>query len=608
MTAWASLESTWRASWKPPERYTPAEWAERNFVLPAATNAESGRFKMSRTPYLAGIVNAVLEPGVEEIVFVKPTRVGGTTAGEIILGYWIDNDPGPCLSVLPTEADVEDEVKTRTRPMLEACPSLKQHLSPHREDNTLSCIKLDTMPLHFGWGGSPASLARRTCRYVRFDEVDKYPPFSGRESDPISLGKERTATYLHRRKVYITSSPTTREGAIWRAWEGCGDRRHYEVPCPQCGVFQRLTWPQVKWPKNLQSSDKIRLADEIERSNLAWYECSNPDCKGRIEQSHKPKMLELGQWVSVGQASKRVGFHLSSLYSPWRSFGEMAAEWLKAEGDIARTMNFRNSWLAEPFEVQVSNREPSVIRGKSDYAATLGQVGKERVAPEWSIMLLATCDVQKDHAYWEVSAWGYEMQSKRIAIGVATTLDEVYRHVFSPDVAYVNDSGVPVQVSELIVDSGYRKDEVTEFARRDPQRIRMAKGLATYFGPIADPKIEKASGVLVWNINTMQSKDTLDRLMSDPDPLKWQVFANISDDYCAQLASERKIIDPQTKMMVWKEKSSGAANHWWDCEAMACAVASAKGAAMPKPVEAPVKPTPDHIPSSDFMNRGRSRW
>lgn len=617
--SWPQLSQAWGAALKPPERYTPSEWAEQRFTLPTGANAEPGRFRFARTPYLRGIVDAITEPGVEDVVFVKPTRVGGTTAGQILLGYWIDNDPGPCLTVMPTEASVEQEIKERVRPMLETCESLRQHVSPRPHDNTLAVIRLDTMSLYFGWAGSPQSLAANTCRYVRFDEVDKYPAFAGREADPISLGKERTATYLHRKRHYLTSTPTTRTGAVWRAFEACGDKRHFQVPCPVCGVYQRLVWPQVKWPK-LAIPDRIAFADEIEQSRLAWYECSNPECKGRIEESAKPKMLERGAWVSEGQtvdpagnvhgmrpASRRVGFHLSSLYSPWRKLWEMAAEWIRAEGDVALTMNFRNSRLAEPFEVQLSKREPSKIREKSEAAAKLGKAGEERVVPQWAVLLIATCDVQKDHCYWQVDAWGYEMKSKRVAVGVAATLDEVYRIIFSPDVAYVSEQGGAVQVQELIVDSGYRKDEVTEFARRDPQRIRMAKGLSTYFGPIAEEKPEKASGVLVWNINTMQSKDTLDRLIGDPDPMKWQVFAGVSDEFCAHLSSEHKILDPHTKQEVWKVKSSGAKNHWWDCSAMSAAVAVARGAIMPKPDDAPnpMQSGPDRY---NPLTAHRGRW
>lgn len=614
---WKAILAGWSSAARPPQLYKPSEWAERHFRLPPKGNAEPGKFSFSRTPYLRGIVDAVAERGIEDVVFVKPTRVGGTTAGQILLGFWIDNDPGDCLTVLPSEAAAEEEIKDRVRPLLEI-ETLRPHVSIDPHKNTLSRVELDTMNIYTGWAGSPQSLGSRTCRYVRFDEVDKYPPFAGREADPISLGKERTSTYLHRKRHYITSTPTTSDGAIWTMFEGCGDRRHYRVPCPHCGKYQRLTWPQVKWPK-LDIPGKVKLGDEIERAGLAWYECLF--CKGRIEESHKPKMLERGAWVSDGQEvdedgtvrgdrpdSSRVGFHLSSLYSPWWKFSELAGQFIRAAGDIGATMNFYNSRLGEPFQVQVSKREPHVIREKATAAEGLGQAGKERVVPSWAVILIAIADVQKDHCYWQVDAWGYEMRSKRVAIGIASTLAEVYRQVFDPSVPFVAESGGPVHVSELIVDSGYRKDEVTEFARRDAQRIRMSKGLSTYFGPIAERRVEKASGIIVWNVNTMQSKDTLDRLIGDPDPARWQVFAGISDDFCSQLTSEHKVLDTKTRQEVWKEKSGGAANHWWDCSAVSCAVAAAMGASMPKPADVAPPSTDNNLSASDWLSRGRSKW
>jgi len=573
---------------------TPTEWAETHRVLPPKTSAEPGKYRVSRTPYARGVADAVIG-GAEEIVFVAGTQIGKTTIEETLLGYWIDEDPGPCLIVKPTQQACRDYVAERIRPMLDASPRLRRHRLDNKDADTLDKIELDSMTIYFGWAGSPQSLASRPCRYVLVDEVDKFPAFSGREADPVSLARERTATFGHRRRVILTSTPTTRDGAIWRAFEACGDKRRFHVPCPHCGTYQLLTWPQVRWPK-LNETSRIKRADTIEQDRLAWYECSNPQCRGRIEDSHKPRMLDAGTWASEGQSvnnaghvsgerpvGKKIGLHLNSLYSPWRRFADMAAEWIRADGDLAATMNFRNARLAEPFEVQVSRREPSAIEKKEQWARTLGQAGQARVAPSWSVLLLATCDVQKDHCYYSVSAWGYELKSKRLLVGVAATLDEVYRQVFAPDFPFVSDSGVPVAVNLLVVDSGYRKDEVTEFAQRDPRRVHLSRGLPTYFGPIAHQKIERASGVVVWNINTMQSKDTLDRLIGDPQADRWQVYAGIPEDFFRQMTAEHKVVNPQTRQMEWREKSSGAANHYWDTEAVACAVASAMGAAAPAP-------------------------
>ena len=60
----------------------------------------------------------------EEIVFCKPTQVGGT---EIILntvGYIIHEDPAPTMLVYPSDDLALSVKKKRLEPMLEACPEL----------------------------------------------------------------------------------------------------------------------------------------------------------------------------------------------------------------------------------------------------------------------------------------------------------------------------------------------------------------------------------------------------------------------------------------------------------------------------------------------------
>jgi phage terminase large subunit GpA-like protein len=618
-TDWTPAE---RRAWRWPDRLKPSEWAEQNRILPAHVTAEPGPWRNERTPYLAGIMDAVAEPGVETIVVPKAAQVGFSEAIRNCLGFFIDHDPGPALMVMPDQKSAEELITERVRPLLEYTPAVARHVTSRAWDVKKSSIRLTTMSIYVGWAGSSQALKSRPIRWLFLDEPDEYIKVSGHAGDPISKATKRITTYSAkgRARVLMGGTPTTTDNNVWKYWLACGDRRHFWVPCPHCGKYQRLIWgsigegPGVKWTRPAEP-DRSRRAAQIESDDLAYYQCET-GCK--ITHEQKLIILPKGVWAGEDQVvtpdgrvagpvrrHKMVGFHLPAMYSPWVTFSKMAAEFVAAKHDAAAMADFINQRLAEPFEVLVSRREPNHIRQKASGA------GPERVVPSWAVLLIATCDVQKDHVYYAVTAWGYEMQSKRVAIGVAATLDEMYRAVFQPSFPFVMDTGVPIGVQKLVIDSGYRKDEVTEFCRRDPARCEMAKGLSTYFGPIADPKVEKASGVMVWNINTMQSKDTLDRLIKDPDAEKWQVFEGISDEYCAHLASEHKTIDPQTKQMVWKEKSSGAANHWLDCEAMACAVARAQGADAPKPVkEAPraERSGQQEIPADDFMQRGRKRW
>jgi phage terminase large subunit GpA-like protein len=557
----------------PPPKLKPSEWVERHRILPAGASSEPGPMRLDRTPYVREILDAAADPLIEEITWVKCTQVAGSETGRNVIGYWIDADPGPTLMVTPDEKSAKEAIEERIRPMLESSPKLRAHVSPRAWDNKLNSIKLDTMSIYVGWAGSPQSLATRPCRRVFFDECDKYPPFSGREADPISLGTERTATYGHRRKILKTSTPTDRQGPIWKAWEGCGDRRFFHVPCPHCGRYQRLIWTQVKWPK-LPEPDKVKLADQIEQARLAWYECENTECRGRIEDRHKPKMLARGKWASEGQTidddgtirgdrplTKRVGFHLSALYSPWRTFAAIAAEFIRADGDPGATMNFRNSWLAEPFENLITKNRPSLMREKAGKSTAPGVIGKDAVA------VFATADTQKDHFIFTIRWWGYGHQSGLVAHGIAWSFEELANVTLGARFG-------EWRPSHLFIDSGgsnadsKRTDEVYAFAMRDPGRIIPTKGASHQQArPIVAS--QQPNGVVLRLVDTGYFKDILAALMNDPDD-KWLPNSLVDDEYCQQMASEHKIIDRKSGKMKWEKATQGAANHFWDAEVLQC--------------------------------------
>jgi phage terminase large subunit GpA-like protein len=567
VAVWSEAE---RRAFAPPEKLTPTQWAERNRVLPPQIAAEPGPYRASRTPYLTGIMDAVVDKTIEEIVCLKAAQIGWSEATRNILGFWIDNDPGPCLLVMPSEDAARDIMEERIRPLIEYTPAVARHLSDKASDNTKSGIKFDSMSLHIGWAGSPQALASRPCRYVLLDEVDKYPHFSGREADPISLARERTKTYLHRKKVLIGSTPTTRQGHIWRSWEGCGDKRGYYCPCPHCGEYQRLIWTQVKWPKDTGIADKVKLADQVETRRLAWYECEH--CREKIEDRHKPKMLTAGVWLSEGQTinkagtiegerpkTRRVGFRINAIYSPWLTFSDVAAEGLRSMDDPQRMMNFRNSWLADVFEEQVSGIKVNELRERAQGAPKPGTI------PAWAGIVIASADVQKHQIYYVIRAWGYGHRSQLIHFGTIMRLDELATRCLNTPIPF--ERGDLMVPDLLVVDAGYRTDEVYEFARTDSRIVPVKGANKQLFTPI---KLSSAAvhdfGVSLRYIDTSYFKDRLATLRNDKD--RWLVHSEITDEYCQHLAAWHKIrVRDKGRMEErWKTVTEGAADHLSDAE------------------------------------------
>lgn len=559
-----------RDAWKRPERISVSEWADQYRYLNPITSAEPGRWRTVRTPYLRGVMDAFTDPYVEEITVMAASQVGKTESMYNMLAFIIDQDPGPTLMVSPRENDAKSISTNRVLPMIQGSPALSRHLPVCVDDVTKLEYRMDKMILYFAGSNSPADLASRPIRYLFLDEIDKYPKFSGREADPIKLASERQKTFWNRKTVKV-STPTTREGYIHREY-GKSDQRKYYVPCPHCGHYQVLVFTQIKWSKQEQSAEKIK------NERLAWYECA--ECKERIEDYQKPKMLEEGKWLSQNNIkSKHRGFWINSLYSPWLTWSDIAAEFLKSKDFIELLMNFVNSWLAEVWEEKIEETTVDKVRNHArEY--------EEGFVPEGVIVLTAGVDVQKDHFYYVIRGWGYEEQSWLIRCGRVEYWEDIVETLFKTEYKRISKlDTLPVYMT--CVDSGYKTDEVYHFCRQWHDRAKAVKG----HEELTDGRFYRASkidinsrtgsviknGLVLWNLNITQYKDKINRLVASSDPVKWHLFNNPHEEYLLQFTAEHKVLvrnrNTGKAKEVWQLKRSSIANHYLDAEVYALAAA-----------------------------------
>lgn len=583
----------------PREQWSPSEWAEKapRIIPDNGINPEPGPMSFDRTPYLREIADTLVAPGTEIVVFLKPTQVGYTTLVEMMPGYWADLDPGACMIVEPDEVSAKAMLTKRVLPTIQATPALKRHLSDRPWDKKRDLIQLDTMPIFAAWAGSPMRVAMWAIRYMLFDEVDKYPRFSGDEGDPIMLGLKRISNWLHRGRAMIGSTPTIREGNIWRWWEQCGDQRHYWVPCPDCGHYQQLIWSQVKWPKVTEGEDRRDAAGRIERDDLAYYECEA--CEYHIRDQHKHTMLNAGLWASQDQAvqhggkvvgprteSKRIGFHLNAMYSPWCSFSTLAAEYLLSIGDPARMMDFRNSRLAEPFEQQSAKMDADLVQRKMQQAEANQWL--PGLVPTWVAMATLAVDTQKDHFWATVRCWGHGFRSRLILFERLESFADIEALLRTP-LPVAGGGTMPIRM--CLIDSGGTRDtdtgasrtsEVYQFSLKNPVQILPTKGASHHqINPIVrkqvTPKLPDGMGrmppIQLALIATEWYKDILAVRMADAEQ-GWELTSEAGKyEYGRQMTAEHKIFDRKRNEYRWVPVSLGEPNHAWDCEVLQCVAA-----------------------------------
>jgi len=595
------------AEWVLPVKMTVSEWSDQFRRLDVKTSAEPGQWQTGRTPYLKGIMDAFTDPYVDEITVMAASQVGKTEAMYNMLGFIIDQDPGPTLMVSPRADDAKSVSYNRVRPMIECSPILSKYIPINTDDITKLEYHFDRMILYFAGSNSPADLASRPIRYLFLDEVDKYPKFSGREADPIKLASERQKTFWNKKTVKV-STPTTREGYIFREYDK-SDQRRFHVPCPHCGKKQVLLFGQIKWPKEESSAERIK------NNRLAWYECSH--CKKRIDDIHKQKMMLSGEWISEkGEHNRNRGFWVSSLYSPWLTWSDIASEFLKSKDYVELLMNFVNSWLAEVWEEKIEETTVDKVRNLArDY--------DQGVVPDEVLVLTAGIDVQKDHFYYVIRGWGYYEESWLIRADRVEYWDDIIDCLFKTEYRRVS-SAETLNVYMSCIDSGFRTDEVYRFCREWPDKTKAIKGLEEITGGrfYRANKIDINSrtgavipgGLVLWNLNVTQYKDKINRLVTSKNPGKWHIFKNPADDYLMQFTSEHKVLirnrTTGKAKEVWQKKKEAAANHYLDAEVYALAAADIIRALNMRKEDAPRvhQPVTDESGRGGWLRKTKGSW
>lgn len=549
---------------RPRPRLTVSQWAQAKRRV--TSGAIPGPWNNSVTPYLVGIMDAFSQEIVEEIVFAKPTQVGGTAAMENMIGSLVDQDPAPTLVVYPSDDLAETTAETRLIPMFKSHPDMAGKFREH-ESKKLQ-LSFRDMWLYLTGANSPADLSSKPIKNLFLDEVDKYPGATKKEADPISLAKERTKTFFNR-KIFMASTPTLRTGYIWREKEAAEVEYHYFVPCPHCGTLIELKFAQLKWP------DKEQVPDPAQRAERAVYVCQA--CGSVLTDRDKGPMLQAGRWQPVRGTSKRprsVAFWLNTLYSPFTPFVEIVREFLRSKDDPDLLHNFVNSWLAEPWEdTKLKTSAELVLERQTDLP--------EWALPQWTKLVTGGIDVQENCLYWTIRAWGSGMTSQNVAHGQALSMAEVERIMNLP--LYLPDGQQRV-VNLALMDSGDQTDQVYEFCLRNADWALPCKGTAAMLSDYRLSTVNKAGskayGMKLVLVDGGKYKDLIAaRMRRQNGTGAWMVYQGCDLEYAQQVTAEHKITQRTGSREVqrWVLKTSHGDNHYLDCEVYAAAAADVLG-------------------------------
>jgi|GEM_PF-2025831 len=381
----------------PKETLKPLKWGERKRVY--TKEGKSSRWRPEATPWAAGILEAQSDDSpIKRTICPKGTQLGFTELGLICLGAKAEAGDSS-LVILPSETLAKRLVKTKFRPMIQTTPSLKA-MFPGRSADTGLHFSSPQADIVFAGSGSPSSFASVSVPFVMGDEIDRWEGDLKDEGDPLDLLENRIAEYGFLGKMFLPSSPTVEDGAVWRAWLE-SDQRYFHCPCPRCGVLQVWLWENMEWDG--------RETPDADATTVR-LRCTH--CDEKSPEAEWKAIWGRGEWIaSVDKPIRKdtAGFHLSTLYArfgqrTWAQLVEMYEAAVRS-GKESRLRVFWNTILGLPWKVTEDAIAAEELRARLEADVFEGE------CPEDCLLLTAGVDYQK--TWIEVWVWGWTRRMRR---------------------------------------------------------------------------------------------------------------------------------------------------------------------------------------------------
>lgn len=584
-------------NWLPPADIAMEDWLEENVNLPELTCPEHGRYHISRTPYVRGMIKAFASPYIEEIDLIWGRQTSKSTFIYNILCWAIDQSPGPAVMLFPIKELAQYTSKDRIQEQFNICRPVCAQKTKNPNDYATYEMKFKSMVLSLIWAGSGSQVMSRPVQYALLDEIDEMKRTVGEgESDPILSIVEATSNFQNR-KIIKTSTPSLPEKQIWQAMKSAQRTFEYWIACPYCGKRQILIWPQIKWPKQERDTEKI--------IPVTYYECIH--CLKHFRNHEKIEALGQGQWRSRRNACDcilndtitsisetisldetledhsivHIASHLPKWYSPFAygAFEHGAKAFLDAQGDYIKKRDWTKFWKAQPYvKTAQTAKYADILKNKIDIPPL--------ICPADTKALIATVDPSQGGFWFMVVAWREDESPHIVHYGFLPSWDDVTRLAFE-NTYLIQGTETRIHVWRFGLDTGGSKYEadltmtqaayiwLRDNSRQDIYGVKGAAKESKSGRRVTLSIIDKMpghggeaipGGIAVWIIDTSSFKDAIQYHLRLKEGKKGRLtFHNEvkkESDLISHLFSEEK---RQQKDGSYKWVQTKTHNHLLDC-------------------------------------------
>lgn len=523
------LEQRVRSIAKPPPKLTLSQWAAENLMLSAEDSAEPGRYYINRAPYQRGIMDAISDPLIPEVVVMSSAQVGKTLLLKAMIGYFVDQDPSTILMLQPTLEMAETFSKDRLAPMVRDMPCLRSKIAdPKARDsgNTILHKRFPGGHLTIVGANSAAGLASRPIRVLLCDEVDRYPASAGIEGDPINLARARTKTFWNR-KIVLVSTPNDEDTSRINPAFIESDQRRYFVKCPHCDAEQHLQWANVEWLEN--------------HPDTAGYRCD--ECSALWTDAERLQAVKSGEWVAEFPERNVAGFHLNELYSPFRKLSEIVIDFLKSKDSPEMLKTWVNTSLGDVWRDQ---------EGEKVDAEMLAQRPRFEEMPEGVLVITMQVDVQDDRLEINFDGWGKGEECwgiEPVVLHGDPGGAELWKRLGDQLArTFRREDGAILAVTACAIDSaGHYTKQVYDWAKKHRDKVHAIVGRAGKGRPLIELSKSKiqSHGIRLFIVGTDTAKELLllSRVKITSPGAGYCHWSHVySDTYFEQLTSEKRVV------------------------------------------------------------------
>jgi phage terminase large subunit GpA-like protein len=543
----------------------PSEWVQKHIRLTSRQSEQPGLYSLTLTPYLREIFDQAVNPKVRQVSLMKSAQIGYSQFVSNLCFYYICNRSNPIAIIFPSQALSQQWSEKNLHGGMESCEPLQEFMTGDIDDLKRTDLTFTSCNLKVIGGGSATKLSSNNVCYLFLDEVDKYGDFTT-ESSVVELAIARTYSYQKSKKAKIImgSTPTIAEASEIDKHYHEGSQSKFLVPCPHCHKKQELTFS-----KETVIFDRCRDEDgewDLDRiAKETYYRCIH--CKGAITEGQKPKMLNEGGWVETNPKAPQdlKSYHISTLYSMTRSWGDIARQFVAAKNDRERLQHFYNSTLGLPWTPESATVSDEAI----DQLAHQSPEYYKGEVPGKAKALVVGVDVQGNELYYLVTAIMEEGKTAVVDWGQVVSFDDLT--VLLGKSYNVRGTKESLQIYGGFIDAaGNRTSEVYRYTAKSNGFLIPTFGRTAahkMFAPVRRNDTPFDGGyITIVSINDQIFSNNL--LLTHLNPKNAECIwlpKNVDDYLKYQLTAVSLVEKKDAKGFLTRELQSKRNNHWFDC-------------------------------------------